>query len=75
MPTTMLERVTAQALALSPEEQDQLVLRLTQDADLHPDWDAEIARRVAAMDAGRAEFIPADEALAGLHARVMAARR
>jgi len=29
-------------------------------------WDAEIARRVVDMDFGRAQFMPTDEALAGL---------
>ena len=37
---------------------------------LHPDWEAEIARRVADMDAGRVHFVDADEALAVLAAHI-----
>ncbi len=37
---------------------------------LHPDWEAEIARRVADMEAGRMRFVAANEALAMLAARI-----
>ena len=65
--STTLDAVTSQALALPPEERAQLLERLADSvlplAPLHPAWDAEIARRVAALDAGSATAVPAAEVL------------
>ena len=33
-------------------------------------WDEEIARRVADMEAGRTEWVPADEVMARLHNKI-----
>jgi putative addiction module component (TIGR02574 family) len=37
-------------------------------------WDAEIARRVAEIEAGTVEFIPGDEVLARIRAKISAAK-
>ncbi|MBT9456633.1 MAG: addiction module protein [Burkholderiaceae bacterium] len=74
MPTA-LDSVTADAMKLSPEDRAELIERLTDpvlpNPPLHPDWQAEIARRVAEMDAGVTQFIPADQAMAELHAHIL----
>ena len=73
-----LDAVIAQALTLTPEERAELIETLADTVlpapRLHPDWEAEIARRVAEMDAGRTRFIPADEAMAALAARIQSRR-
>jgi putative addiction module component (TIGR02574 family) len=73
-----LDAVIAQALTLTPEERAELIETLADTVlpapFLHPDWEAEIARRVAEMDAGRTRFIPADEAMAALAARIQSRR-
>lgn len=78
MPTA-LETVTAAALMLSPEERLELIERLADTVlpapALHPDWDAEIARRIADMDAGNTTAIPAEQAMAELRARIEAHTR
>ena len=37
-------------------------------------WDEQIARRVADMDAGRVQWIPADEVMAKLRAKIAVAK-
>lgn len=73
-----LEAVITQAMKLTPEERAELIETLADSVlpapPLHPDWAAEIARRVAEMDAGRTRFIPADEAMAALAARIQQRR-
>lgn len=65
--STTIEEIEAQALALSPQERAELIERLIASVEpapsLHPQWAAEIARRVAELDAGRSRFMPVDEAL------------
>jgi putative addiction module component (TIGR02574 family) len=77
MPPT-LDAVLADALKLSPQERAELAEALADSVlpapALHPDWEAEIARRVADMDAGRMRFVAADEALAALAARIESRR-
>ncbi|MBL0087131.1 MAG: addiction module protein [Ideonella sp.] len=72
--TTELDAVLAQALKLTPDERAELIETLADTVlpapSLHPDWEAEIARRVAEMDAGRTRFIPMDEAMAAPAARI-----
>jgi putative addiction module component (TIGR02574 family) len=78
MPTTTVETVVAEALKLSPEDRAEVIERLADSVlpapALHPAWEAEIARRVADMDAGRSPGIPADEAMARLRAMIEARR-
>jgi len=65
MSSTSLDEVTAQALKLTAEERAELIERLVDTVlpapSLHPAWEVEIARRVAEMDAGLVESIPAEQ--------------
>ena len=77
MPTTV-QAIAEQAMQLTPEDREVLIERLIASLEpaepLHPAWRAEIARRVAEMDAGRVRFIPADEAMADLAAHIHSRR-
>jgi putative addiction module component (TIGR02574 family) len=66
----ILEELESQALQLPPQERSKLIHRLIVSLDGEPEespeaiakaWDEEIARRVADMDAGRTQWIPAEE--------------
>ena len=81
--TTVLDELEAQALHLSPEERGQLIHRLIVSLEGTPEdtpeaiaqaWDEEIARRVADMEAGRTQWIPADEVMVRLRAKIRAAK-
>lgn len=76
--TPTLDAVLADAMKLSPQERAELAETLADSVlpapALHPDWSAEIARRVADMDAGRTHFVAADEAMASLAARIESRR-
>ena len=69
---TSLETVEAAAMQLSAEERAELIERLIDTVlpapPLHPAWEAEIARRVAEMDAGLVEGIPAEQVFAKMRA-------
>ncbi len=78
-----LKEIENQALQLSPEERSELIHRLIVSLEGEPEdspeaiaqaWDEEIARRVADMEAGRIQWIPADEVMARLRARIYAAK-
>jgi putative addiction module component (TIGR02574 family) len=78
-----LKEIESQALQLSPEERGELIHRLIISLEGEPEdspeaiakaWDEEIARRVADMEAGRTQWIPADEVMARLRARISAAK-
>ena len=65
-----LKELEAEALKLSPRERSELVDRLITSLHGQPEdtpealakaWDEEIARRVADMEAGRTQWIPAEE--------------
>jgi putative addiction module component (TIGR02574 family) len=77
MPSS-IESIAVQALKLSAEEREALIERLIASIEpaesLHPDWAAEVVRRVADMQAGRARFIPADEAMVRLAAHIHSRR-
>lgn len=64
MPIT-LQSVTAEALQLTADERaeliETLIASLAPPSALHPAWEAEVERRLADLDAGRGEAIPADE--------------
>lgn len=75
--TAVLQEIEVQALTLPPEERAELIHRLIISLDgeteASPDeiakaWDAEIARRVADIDAGRVELIPAEKVFADIEA-------
>ncbi|MDD4910728.1 MAG: addiction module protein [Sideroxydans sp.] len=78
-----LKDIEDQALSLSPKERGELIHRLIVSLEGEPEdspeaiakaWDEEIARRVADMDAGRTKWIPADEVMSRLRAKVLAAK-
>ena len=48
---------------------ERLMASLDQDAEVETAWDAEAARREAALDAGQVKAVPFDEAMARLEAR------
>jgi putative addiction module component (TIGR02574 family) len=79
----LLKEIETQALQLSPQERGELIHRLIVSLEGAPEdtpeaiaqaWNEEIARRVADMDAGRTEWIPADEVMARLRAKIATAR-
>ena len=79
----ILKELEEQALRLPPKERGELIHRLLVSLEGEPEdspeaiaraWDEEIARRVADMDAGRTRWTPADEVMARLHARIVAAK-
>lgn len=67
MPMT-IEQIKAAAMHLSPEERadlaDWLWLNAAPREEVEAAWDAEIARRIAEIDAGTVECIPAEEVFA-----------
>jgi len=73
----VLKDILSQALQLSPAERGELIHRLILSLDGEPEdsleviarvWEAEIARRVAEIDAGTATLIPQKEVFAKLDA-------
>ncbi len=79
----MIEELEAQALKLTPEERSELAHRLIVSLDGEPEetpeaiakaWDEEIARRVADMEAGRTEWIPAEQVFEEIDKIIAAAR-
>ncbi|MES1992921.1 MAG: addiction module protein [Pseudomonadota bacterium] len=78
---TNLEQI--EALGLPLKERGELAHRLIVSLDGKPEgtpeeiaeaWNEEIARRVEDMDAGRTQWIPADEVMARLRAKISAAK-
>lgn len=81
---TTLKEIEAQAMALSTRERGELANRLIASLDGEPDgtpeeiakaWDEEIARRVADMEAGRTQWIPAEQVFAEIDALIAAHRK
>lgn len=79
----ILKEIENQALSLAPKERGELIHRLIVslegEAEDTPEaiakaWDEEIARRVADMEAGRTQWIPADEVMTRLRAKIHAAK-
>lgn len=73
-----LKQLEAEALELPPHERAQLayrlILSLDEDtgedpADVERAWEEEIRRRLAEVEAGTAELIPAEEVFAELRTR------
>ena len=78
-----LKDIEEQALQLPLKERSELAHRLIVSLEGEPEdspeaiakaWDEEIARRVADMDAGRTKWIPADEVMTKLRAKIAAAK-
>lgn len=79
-----LAEIEAQALQLTPRERGELAHRLLVSLDGEPEdtseaiakaWDEEIARRVADMEAGRTEWIPAEEVFKKIDEIIETARK
>ena len=79
----VLKEIESQALQLSPPDRSELIHRLIVSLEGEPEdspeviakaWDAEIARRVAEIDAGTATLIPQDEVFAKLDAKLRQTR-
>lgn len=79
----ILEELESQVLQLSPLERGKLIHRLIISLEgefkespeaIAKAWDEEIARRVADMEAGRTEWMPADEVMARLRTRISDAK-
>jgi putative addiction module component (TIGR02574 family) len=66
--STQFEVLEAEALKLTAEERarlaDRLIASLSDDAEIEDAWAAEVERRIAEIEAGRAKVIPAAEAAA-----------
>lgn len=72
-----------QALQLSPMERSELIHRLIDSLEGEPEdspeavakaWDEEIARRVADMEAGRTQWVPAEKVFAEVDTIIAAHR-
>ena len=63
-----IEVLEAEALKLAPEERvrlaDRLIASLSEDAGIEEAWAAEVQRRIAEIEAGRAPVVPAADAIA-----------
>lgn len=79
----VLKEIEALALQLPLKERGDLIHRLIVSLEGEPEdspeviaqaWDEEIARRVADMEAGRTKWIPADEVMTRLRAKIAAAK-
>lgn len=66
--STQLEAIESQALALPAAERvrlaDRLIASVFEDDDIEVAWSAEVERRIGEIEAGRANLIPASEAIA-----------
>ncbi len=79
----IFKEIEDRALLLPPLERSELIHRLIVSLEgsagdfpevIAKAWDEEIARRVADVDAGRARWIPADEAFALARHRIHEAK-
>ncbi len=79
----ILEELENKALQLTPSERGKLIHRLIVSLEGEPNespeaiakaWDEEIAQRVADMEAGRTQWIPADEVMTRLRTKINAAK-
>ena len=73
-----MEQLKMEAMRLTPEERadlaDWLWISATPRAEVEAAWEAEIARRVAEIDAGTAKLIPAEEVIEKIEAKLRKAR-
>ena len=71
---SQLEYVEAQVMQLTPVERNHLLerifLSLDADADVEAAWDKVADEREADIAAGRAHWVPGDEAMLQLRARL-----
>ena len=66
--SNQVDVLEAEAMKLTPEERarlaDRLIASLSDDAEIEEAWAAEVERRIAEIEAGRAPVLPAAEAIA-----------
>lgn len=71
---SQLDKVEAQALQLPADERaelaDRLIASLFQDDEIEEAWSLEVERRIEDVESGRAELIPADQAIARARAAI-----
>lgn len=69
-----IDQLKAEAMKLSPEERadlaDWLWVSAMPRAEVEAAWEAEIARRVAEIEAGTAKLIPAEEVMAEIEEKL-----
>lgn len=66
--SSQVEVLEAEAMKLTAEERarlaDRLIASLSEDAEIEEAWAAEVERRIAEIEAGRAPVVPAADAIA-----------
>jgi putative addiction module component (TIGR02574 family) len=66
--SNQVDVLEAEAMKLTPEERarlaDRLIASLSDNAEIEEAWAAEVERRIAEIEAGRAPVVPAAEAIA-----------
>lgn len=74
-----VEQIKQEAMNLSPEERadlaDWLWVSATPREEVEAAWDAEIARRIAEIDAGTATLIPSEEVFAEIDEKLRNAQK
>ena len=72
--SSQFEMLEAQAFRLSPEERaqlaDRLIAGLFQDNEIEDAWAVEVERRIKEVEDGRAQLIPAADAIARARAAI-----
>ncbi len=72
--SSQLEAVQAQALMLSAEERallaDRLIASLFKSTEVEEAWAVEVERRIAEIEGGRVQLIPAADAIARARAAI-----
>lgn len=72
--SSQLEAVQAQALMLPAEERallaDRLIASLFKSDEIEQAWAAEVERRIAEIEGGRAQLVPATDAIARARAAI-----
>ncbi len=72
--TTTLHGIATEALKLPNNEREALIETLVSSvvppSPLHPEWEVEIARRLADIEAGRVALIPGEQVFAEMRAMI-----
>lgn len=74
-----IEQFKAEAMKFSPEERadlaDWLWISATPREEVKAAWDAEIARRIAAMDADETKFVSSEVVMAKIDTKLRKAKK
>jgi putative addiction module component (TIGR02574 family) len=72
--STQLESIEATALTLTPEERvqlaDRLIASVFDEGDVEGAWATEVERRIQDIEGGRAQLIPAAQAIVRARAAI-----